>query len=376
MQNDLISSIAITPGASLDAYPTLKELADHGPGSRQIAGSAVVIPRLSDPHHAPFPAIRQDWLHKLELAEPRTMDELYAVLRQFAQSDPDGNGKHDTWGLTGFTGYSGLGTLSWVEQVFTGSPERFSVKDGGIVDHAVSADATRALNWLADAYRDGLLHPEFAVMTKDQIGAQLADGKVGLAAMTIGEAASLTSDEAVWLPLSSIRADDGASPAAPWNSGGDGAYILTVMARQTPEQLLEWLNHGYEMTLRDGWAEVEGWSPADQSAVDSLFGQPDMLRHNEQLSQLPDTVREQYEAAVQQWRSVSYEGTALPEANLLWSTGQYVELHDKLQQARIKVVMGAMSLAQWDSFVKEYVQSEDYQAMMADLSALLAERGN
>ena len=42
--------------------------------------------------------IRFDWLENLGLEEPKTLDELVAVMYAFAQNDPDGNGENDTFG--------------------------------------------------------------------------------------------------------------------------------------------------------------------------------------------------------------------------------------------------------------------------------------
>src|SRR5690606_9233912 len=43
--------------------------------------------------------IRTDWLDKLGLEPPRTIEELEKVMRAFTHGDPDGNGKDDTHGL-------------------------------------------------------------------------------------------------------------------------------------------------------------------------------------------------------------------------------------------------------------------------------------
>lgn len=46
--------------------------------------------------------IRKDWLDKLGLKMPTTVDELITVATAFTQKDPDGNGKNDTYGIGGF----------------------------------------------------------------------------------------------------------------------------------------------------------------------------------------------------------------------------------------------------------------------------------
>jgi len=43
--------------------------------------------------------IRQDWLDKLGLEAPKTLDEFMAVAKAFTEQDPDGNGQNDTFGF-------------------------------------------------------------------------------------------------------------------------------------------------------------------------------------------------------------------------------------------------------------------------------------
>ncbi|MCC2686847.1 MAG: transporter substrate-binding protein [Paenibacillaceae bacterium] len=59
---------------------------------------------------------RKDWLDKLKLKAPTTLDEFYNVMKAFRTKDPDGNGKEDTYGMTAFTGNSSapMTNLDWV----------------------------------------------------------------------------------------------------------------------------------------------------------------------------------------------------------------------------------------------------------------------
>ena len=43
--------------------------------------------------------VRQDWLDKLNLKAPDTIEEMYQVAKAFAERDPDGNGLKDTYGI-------------------------------------------------------------------------------------------------------------------------------------------------------------------------------------------------------------------------------------------------------------------------------------
>ncbi|MDR1542703.1 MAG: extracellular solute-binding protein [Clostridiales bacterium] len=45
--------------------------------------------------------VRKDWMAKLDLQPPATLDDLYAIMKAFTEEDPDGNGIDDTYGLLG-----------------------------------------------------------------------------------------------------------------------------------------------------------------------------------------------------------------------------------------------------------------------------------
>lgn len=370
LNDEITKSVVIDLSDYLSDYPTLKQLASGVYGTRVIDGHTYAIPRLSDAHNASFPSVRKDWLDRFGLEVPKTMGELYEVMKVFAKQDPDGDSQANTWGFTGF----GLQSLNWVEYAFTGSPERFSIQDGKVIDHAVSSQETEALQWLARAYKDGLLDPDFAVMSSDQVKQKIASGQAGLAAMTIEEAAGFTEEQAVWLPLSVIQASASSSPIAPWSSQGAGAYVISSMSKDDPAVILDWLEYGMTMTLENKWSELEDWTSADQTAVHALFGQPDMLKNNTQLDNLPSDIQDQYESAVEQWRKVSYEDRLIPEAGVLRSTPEYAELFFDLERKKIEFIVGAISLEQWNSYVQDMTKSQNYKDMMAELQELLDNR--
>lgn len=61
--------------------------------------------------------IRKDWLDKLGLDVPKTLDDVVEVARAFKNDDPDGNGVDDTWGLgvcNEMSDYAGYGTIEGV----------------------------------------------------------------------------------------------------------------------------------------------------------------------------------------------------------------------------------------------------------------------
>lgn len=368
--DNLLASIAIDLTGKVDNYPRLKKLTEDRGRGIGINGKTYGIPLPQDPHDAPFPAVRQDWLDVLGLAQPTTLDEWYVVLERFTKDDPDGNGKHDTFGMTGYTTAVDLGSFAWVEQAYTGSPYRFSIQGGKAVDHAVSKEETSALKWLARAYADGLIDKEFPVLTHEQALKRLTENRAGAAALSLNEAANLTGGKAAWVPLPGMRADSLHAPIAPWNTQPAGTYIVSTMSKVKPDVLLEWLDRGIAMTESGEWDKIEGLEQADRAAIRSLFGQADLLKGGSAQA-APEPSRGAYEAAVTEWRKTSYEDTTIPGIAKVWSQGKYAEINSKLQEMKIKVILGAASIQDWEAYTNSLVSSEEYRGMMADLNALI-----
>lgn len=75
-----------------------KYLNDHPEKKANITsadGHIYIIPRFEDGDTAQGWYIRQDWLEKLSLEQPKTIDEFYKVLTAFKTQDPNGNGQAD-----------------------------------------------------------------------------------------------------------------------------------------------------------------------------------------------------------------------------------------------------------------------------------------
>ncbi len=79
--------------------PDLQKVLDSDAKFRSCAtsldGNIYFIPKNLTLKSAEFWWIRQDWLDKLKLPVPTTIDELYEVLTAFRNNDPNGNGEKD-----------------------------------------------------------------------------------------------------------------------------------------------------------------------------------------------------------------------------------------------------------------------------------------
>jgi len=101
--DELIEQHSVEYKALLEKYPELRQLGTMPDGKLYLVGS--VAPR--ELVYGIF--IRQDWLEKLGLEVPKTVEEFYNVAHAFAHKDPDGNGQKDTFGVN--LSYEGAGQI-------------------------------------------------------------------------------------------------------------------------------------------------------------------------------------------------------------------------------------------------------------------------
>lgn len=134
--------------------------------------------------------IRQDWLDKLELEPPRTIEELEHVARAFTEQDPDDNGVADTIGLAGPDTRNKLNAnflqstnnLYGFDGVFSafGAYPGYWIEgdDGQPVYGSILPETKEALAQLREWYAEGLIDPEMGV--REDSGESVIAGKTGM----------------------------------------------------------------------------------------------------------------------------------------------------------------------------------------------------
>jgi putative aldouronate transport system substrate-binding protein len=130
--------------------------------------------------------IRQDWLDKLNLKAPTTIDEFEKVIAAFTNDDPDGNGKKDTYGFD-FSGKDSYNT-GWVSDAvmifsaYTGKnlPGQWYNDNGKLTYGSVAEGTKEALTKLQDWYSKGYLNPELATQGAWDALADFTEGKAGI----------------------------------------------------------------------------------------------------------------------------------------------------------------------------------------------------
>ncbi|MDF2925958.1 MAG: extracellular solute-binding protein family 1 [Paenibacillaceae bacterium] len=130
--------------------------------------------------------IRKDWLEKLNLQEPKTLDEFTAILKAFRDNDPDGNGQKDTIPLA-FKDNN----ISYTQSFAT----LFGTNPGWSPDAADSSKLTNgqlqpgmkeALTYLRGLREDGLLDPDYLIGKTTGFD-KFKSGKVGVVIAGLGD---------------------------------------------------------------------------------------------------------------------------------------------------------------------------------------------
>lgn len=163
-----------------------KNMTEEGSGnidSVTFDGKMMAIPEpVSTNESAQYLWIRNDWLKKLNLQAPKTMDDVLKISEAFTTKDPDGNGKADTFGLPITKDlYSGcMGT----EGFFAGyhAYPNMWIEDGSgkLVWGSTLPETKAALQKLADMYKSGQIDKEFGVKDAGKVAEAIAAGKVGM----------------------------------------------------------------------------------------------------------------------------------------------------------------------------------------------------
>lgn len=176
------------------ASDELKEYlySDGGMGmeSAYIDGRLYGLPKMGNGYdNVMMMFIRQDWLDRLGLEMPETMDDLVAVAEAFTKNDPDGNGKDDTYGL-GLNGKNVFDMVGGIQAFFEGygaipgywnGQFTFIEKDGKVIWGGSQAEKMKAgLTVLQQMYKDGLVPKDFGVMDGSMLTEDISAGRCGM----------------------------------------------------------------------------------------------------------------------------------------------------------------------------------------------------
>jgi len=158
-----------------DLYPNLAR-ADKGVMSNiSIEGRNYGIYRQRDWPRSGM-IYREDWLQRLGLQPPKTLDDLYNVLRAFTYNDPDGNGRQDTFGMAWTGGHMGP---FFMLAVAHGAPNRWGVRSGQLTPWFEYDEFYQAMVYSKRLYDEGLINRDFAATSTGDWALFFGRGQAG-----------------------------------------------------------------------------------------------------------------------------------------------------------------------------------------------------
>lgn len=248
--------------------------------------------------------IRKDWLDKLDLQVPKTIDEYLDVMRAFTKKDPDGNGKNDTFGYGAFVEINnyeeGLGRR--FDPIFGayGVAGTWNMTESEAGLNVRKPEYFDALNTVATMQNEGLIDPNWLAYKKDDFRAAWKQGRFGI----MREQNSAYASESNYA-LFDRKFPDGSwividPPVGPDGKSAVGVYTIpytTLVISKRAEQegkapliakLLEWMvsDEGYYLL---GWGEEGVNFTFNENHIPVAEGIPDPSKSFTKSAQQPLT---------------------------------------------------------------------------------------
>ncbi|MEI8093721.1 MAG: extracellular solute-binding protein [Spirochaetales bacterium] len=378
-------------------------------GQATVGGKLLGIPQLTGNTDAPQMLwIRADWLKKLGLAPPKTMDDMVKIATAFKTKDPDGNGKADTFGLALqkdlFGGISDIEGLLNGYHAYAGDNDWIKASNGQIVYGAIQPEVKTALGRLAQMYKDGLIDPEFIVKDASKANESMVNGKIGMVygqhflpfwPLQDAKNADPSSD---WKPYPLVSADG--KPAQPITGGSAGTIYVVNKKSKNPEAAVKLLNayfakdlplsaefddsfHKIDATKDRAqvpvyqYAFLQGWHPQQnlyihQGVRDLLNGKLDKSKANFWITDNASQVEAALKGETARWSSLMWSGPegAFSVVDKYWAGNQvkvsaYIGASTETMVAKMstlnkmkleaftKIILG-QPLSEFDKFVDNW----------------------
>lgn len=239
VRNSLKSGLFWDVSPFLDEFENLKKIPAEVREAASIEGKLYGVPFQKNLAR-PGLVIRKDWLDKLGMEVPKTLDELYEVAKAFTEKDPDGNGKNDT---TGFGDRNDLKYSSFkLIATYFGAPNGWMVDDSGkFTPEFETPEYVEAMKYSRDLYKNGYLAKDFAVTAKKDQQDQFAQGKTGIYTGMIDiknlkDKAKGIQDNMVLVPVNKISKEPGDTNYRVWSEGNGVGGLMAFPKSEVKDE--------------------------------------------------------------------------------------------------------------------------------------------
>lgn len=366
-----------------DAHPNLKRfLSQKYVDELRVGNKLYGIPIVQPPGQS-IPRVRKDWLEKLNLPEPQTLDDYYNVLKAFTFQDPDGNGKDDTYGMSAngaetrpvFPVLSAFGIKS-------GKLPFMQDRDGNYVPREITPEMKEAVIWLRKAYEEKILDPEFPGLKGTQAHAKFEAGRIGIVVnaannIDIGAERLLKN-----VPTSKIKAimppaDKQGAQINHYNTNYQGAYVISSKLPKAKQQkIVDWFEWMIGEEAQDliwwGVPEVHHAGRGGERKTNDKWHTDGVMNYNKQLdiikinpniyppdTRLRDMVQESLETARKANADSPLNGVVITSKK--WRSAEK-EL-DKVNAGIVKIIAGNEPVENLDKYVQEWLNNGGSEAL-------------
>lgn len=224
-------------------------------------GKIMAIPKTQLSDGQDFLWVRKDWMDRIGLEEPKTLDDLAELLRAFINNDPDGNGQNDTVGLAVHPevyGYYPNNTFA-IDNIFTALGAYPFVwitdADGKAAYGSVQPEMKEALSLLHDWFAEGLLDKEFTSRTYDDVVAMISSGQCGAyigpwwSPFNVAQTSTYAMKDAEWINISCPVSENGKINAI--NTKPYAGFVVVRKGYEHPEIAMKIVNVNSEYSKQD-----------------------------------------------------------------------------------------------------------------------------
>jgi len=236
-------------GALVDLTPLIEKygknikasLSEETLEMAKVDGKIYAIPTRSIESVGTSLMIRKDWLEKVGLQVPTTLDELTAVLKAFKEKDPGGNGAKNV-------PMSIKGDVPMVDNIVGafGIVNDWNDLNGQLVPRAMNPAFKEYLAYMSDLYGQGLLDPEFAINKDATVKEKFTNGKAGVIVLhwadipQIDDALKKNFPDASYAYIPALTGKDGLAGLA--QSSGFDRLTFIPKASKHPEEAIQWID--------------------------------------------------------------------------------------------------------------------------------------
>lgn len=341
------------------------------------------IPRVQAAEGSSFPSVRKDWLDKLGMPVPKTMDDMYAVMKAFVQNDMAGNGK--TIGAIGNVIKDGMEYFSWPEEVYNKAFGNWKLVDGKLVNINLLPGTKKALEFLRKAYEEKLIPEDFAVLQRSQLKDMQYTGINGIMKDQGTSAWRAMEQMATTVPDAYIQVLVDLEGYAPKDNPLHGMYVIP---KKVPEEkvrkIMQFLDYGatkegndlanygiegVHYTMDNGVVKTTEQAVKDNISPQSS-GQIYIALDPYIRAYAPGIPSDFYEFNKKIIDEKAKISVGKIDAGLYSETDQKVgaELRKKIQDVKTQIILGKRPLSDWDSFVEQLKNDKDLVKITEELN--------